>query len=66
MGTPKEIYFEFLQVGNAMKVCAIDPATGVEVSIVGSQNYDQSYLEGLALRKLQKRIKELSEQQSLS
>lgn len=55
---PSEVYFEFTQIGNSIKVAAIDAATGIEVSVVGSGAYDQAYLERLALRKLQKRIKE--------
>lgn len=53
-----EIYFEFTQVGQTIKVAAIDAATGVEVSIVGSTAYPQDYLENLALKKLQKRLNE--------
>ncbi len=53
-----EIYFEFTQIGHTIKVTAIDAKTGIEASIIGSGAYEQSYLEQLALRKLQKRIKE--------
>ncbi|MEM7621095.1 MAG: serine hydroxymethyltransferase [Pseudomonadota bacterium] len=56
---PQEIYFEFTQIGNAIKVAAIDAKTGVEVSVMGSQAYDQAYLESLAMRKLQRRMAEL-------
>ena len=53
-----EVYFEFTQVGRSMKISAIDAKTGTEVTVVGSTAYDQGYLEHLALRKLQKRLRE--------
>ena len=31
-----EVLIEVQQLGNAVKVCAIDPATNTEVSVVGS------------------------------
>lgn len=47
-----EVLFEFQQVGNAVKVCAIDPATRTEVSIVGAPNMSPFTLKMHALRKL--------------
>lgn len=47
-----EVIFEFRQVGNAMKVSAIDPITNTEVSIVGSPRMDKTALKAAALRKL--------------
>lgn len=44
---------EFQSVGNAVKVCAIDPASGVEVSIVGPANQGQELLTRTAVRKLE-------------
>jgi hypothetical protein len=35
---PRDMIFEFSAVGNSVKVCAIDPQTGLEVSIVGPVN----------------------------
>lgn len=43
---------EFLPMGNAVKVSAIDPMTGIEVSIVGSATASQHDLAALAVRKL--------------
>lgn len=43
---------EFLPMGNAVKVSAIDPMTGIEVSIVGSATASQHDLGALAVRKL--------------
>lgn len=47
-----EVIFEFRQVGNALKVSAIDPLTNTEVSIVGSPRMDKSALKAAALNKL--------------
>lgn len=43
---------EFCQVGDSLKVSAIDPRSGAEVSIVGSPKATQSELSRLAIRKL--------------
>ncbi len=51
--SPQEVLFEFVRVGTAVKVIAVDPATLTEVSIVGSAATSQDMLERTALRKLQ-------------
>jgi hypothetical protein len=48
----REVIFEFLQVGHAVKVSAIDVATGTEVSIVGDPVVGEAALKRLAARKL--------------
>lgn len=48
-----EILVEFAQSGAYVKVTAIDPATGTEVSIVGDAAAPRDYLATLAIRKLQ-------------
>lgn len=53
---PGEVYFEFQPVGQAMKVMAIDAATGTEVAIIGPLNASQSDLQEIALRKLRRRM----------
>lgn len=50
--TDQEYLLEFRQVGNAIKVSAIDPVTGTEVSIVGDPAASQEELGRLAVRKL--------------
>ncbi len=50
---PREVIFEFMQVGGAVKVTAVDPASGTEVATVGSPNVSQHELMGLARRKLE-------------
>lgn len=56
-----EVLFEFVQVGNAVKVSAIDSASGVEVSIVGSASLSRYTLQQAALRKLQYVLKKRRE-----
>ena len=49
----KEIYVEFVILGNAVKATAIDPETGDEASIVGPAGAPQSILAENARRKLE-------------
>jgi hypothetical protein len=53
----RQVYFEFVKIGNAVKVTAIDSVTAVEVSIMGPASAAQSDLEKVALRKLEARLK---------
>ena len=46
------VIFEFSAVGNAVKVCAVDPDTGLEVSIVGPANAGEEALRRTAMSKL--------------
>jgi len=48
----REVIFEFVRVGHAVKVSAVDPATGTEVSIVGDPAAGEAALKRLAERKL--------------
>jgi hypothetical protein len=47
-----EALFEFHRVGDYMKVSALDPESGIEVSIVGPANASEHVLRTNALRKL--------------
>tara|TARA_B100000029_G_C17114562_1_gene792737 strand:+ start:183 stop:401 length:219 start_codon:yes stop_codon:yes gene_type:complete len=47
-----EVLIEMYQVGNAVKVSAVDVATGTEVSIVGSPSTDEETLKRTAVNKL--------------
>lgn len=47
-----EIYLEFIPAGAYIKVVAIDPVTGTEVSIVGDGKADQAALERTVVAKL--------------
>lgn len=48
----KEYLLEFHRVGNSVKVSAIDPETGTEVSIVGSPAATEAQLTRVAINKL--------------
>ena len=52
MAAEREVIFEFLRIGTAVKVTAIDAATGTEVSMVGDPNAGQETLRRLARQKL--------------
>ena len=52
----RDVYFEHIAIGNAVKVTAIDSLTAIEVSIMGPVTASQSDLELLALRKLKARL----------
>jgi hypothetical protein len=49
----KEIYVEFVVLGNTVKATAIDPVSGVEASIVGPASAPQAVLAENARRKLE-------------
>jgi len=42
-----EVYFEFIAIGNAVKVTAIDSVTGIEVSAMGPASAAQADLQQL-------------------
>ena len=48
-----EIIFEFLRIGTAVKVTAVDAASGIEVSIVGDPAAGEAALKQLARQKLE-------------
>lgn len=48
----REVLIEFHQIGNSVKVTAVDTASLVEVSIVGAANASQEMLKRMAVRKL--------------
>ena len=49
----KDIFVEFVLLGNSIKATAIDPDTGLEASIVGPANAPRSTLADAARRKLE-------------
>jgi hypothetical protein len=53
----REVYFEFIAIGNAVKVTAIDSVTGIEISTMGPVSASQADLKQLALQKLKARLK---------
>jgi hypothetical protein len=54
--TDREILFEFTQVGQMMRVVAIDVATDTEIVLIAPLNTARSHMERLALAKLQRRL----------
>jgi hypothetical protein len=48
----REVLFEVISIGNAVKVIAIDAITGIETSIVGSPTMTAYSLKMNAMRKL--------------
>jgi len=54
-----ETIFEFTQMGNQMRVAAIDAKSGVEVIIITPTNIPQSQMQKIALAKLHRRMGQL-------
>jgi len=52
MTAKREIIFEFLQVGTALRIAAVDVATGIEAVIVGDPKAGEETLKRLARQKL--------------
>lgn len=52
---------EFTQIGNNVKVTAVDPKTLIEVSIVGGAQYSQEFLTRQAVKKLEHQLAKRSE-----
>jgi hypothetical protein len=48
----REVLIELMQVGNAVRVTAVDPVTGTEVTIVGSPSDGEDVLKRNAVNKL--------------
>lgn len=48
----REIYVEFLRQGNAVRVTAIDAASGTEATVTGPLKAHQADLQKLAIAKL--------------
>jgi hypothetical protein len=55
-GRAGEVLFEFTQVGQQMRVAAIDSATGTEVVIIAPVTATQLQMQSLALAKLRKKL----------
>ena len=49
---PKEIYVEFVILGNTVKATAIDPETGEEASVIGPASAAQATMAQAARKKL--------------
>jgi len=53
-----EVYFEFVQVGQQMRVAAIDAATGTEVIVITPVKATKYQMQQLALAKLRRKLGE--------
>lgn len=51
-----EVLFEFTQVGQQMRVAAIDVATGTEVVVIAPASASRHQMQTLALGKLKRRL----------
>jgi hypothetical protein len=52
----REVLFEFTVIGSAVRVAALDAATGIEVTVVGPAGAARADLERLAIGKLRARL----------
>ncbi|MDV3251227.1 serine hydroxymethyltransferase [Devosia sp. BK] len=53
-----EVLFEFVQMGQVMRVAAIDEETGTEVFVITPVNAARIHMERLALAKLRRKLGE--------
>lgn len=51
-----EVYFEFVQVGQQMRVAAVDAATGTEVIVIVPAVATKGQMQQMALAKLRKKL----------
>jgi hypothetical protein len=54
------VFFEFAQVGQQMRVAAIDEATGTEVVLIAPLTATRVQMQQQALAKLQRRLGEIA------
>jgi hypothetical protein len=55
-GPDREFIFEFVSVGDSVRVAAVDVETGIEVVVFGPVKTRQDDLQRLAARKLVRRL----------
>lgn len=53
-----EVYFEFVQVGQQMRVAAVDAATGIEVIVITPLAASKLQMQQVAMAKLRRRLAE--------
>lgn len=51
-----DVYFEFVQMGQQMRVAAIDVATAIEVVVITPASATRSQMQQLALAKLRRKL----------
>lgn len=52
MAKAREILYELRRIGGAVKVTAVDPVTGTEISMIGDPAVGEAALKRLARQKL--------------
>ena len=53
-----EVYFEFVQVGQQMRVAAVHAGTGTEVIVITPVSANKNQMQQVALAKLRKKLAE--------
>ena len=48
----REVLYEFVSIGRHLRVNAIDPRTGIEVSMIADPRYGETLIKRLAAQKL--------------
>lgn len=62
LGNDTEYLIEYTTIGNAVKVTAIDPNTGMEVSTIAPSYMDRKLMAQAAIRKLHYKIRKQDEE----
>lgn len=55
-GPPGRVFFEFIPLGQQMRVAAIDEATGTEVVVIAPLTASRLQMQQLALAKLRRKL----------
>ena len=58
-GSSGEVFFEFTQLGQQMRVAAIDAATSTEVVIIAPLTASRLQVQNIALAKLKRKLAEI-------
>ena len=53
-----EVLFEFVQIGQQMRVAAVDEATGIEVVVITPLNATKLQMQRVALAKLKHKLEQ--------
>lgn len=61
-GSSGEVLFEFTQLGQQMRVAAIDAATSIEVVIIAPVTATRLQMQNVALAKLRRRLAQEADQ----
>ena len=65
LGNDVEYLIEYTVIGNAVKVTAVDPDTGLEVSTIAPSYMDRKLMVQAAIRKLQYKIRKQGEKNNV-